>query len=348
VLSALVVLFAAWGGWSLYRFYRDEFPDVAALKTQYPVVEYRGRNQPFEVRLVRGRPAGWVSLSAIARPAVGAVLVSEDWAFFQHHGYDAQQIRQAVKESWEEGRLTRGASTITQQVVKNVFLERDKTLWRKLKELWLATRLEEAVGKQRILEVYLNVAEWGEGIFGIGAASRRYFGKSPGELTAKESAFLAMLLPSPKRYSQSFRARSLTRYASSTVRRILRKMHQAGYLAEEQRLLADITPLPFEDRALEPLPQLKESTAKGDAEESGGDSRDEGSASDSPWEGDPDALPEDSPAGEDPGSSLRSRQSDLPAAEVTQRFISPESTNLTGLGGLVMMKGAGQDYISLV
>lgn len=233
--------------WSGFYFFRQEFPDVSIVRQRFPVVEYHGHSQPFTIRIQKARPASWVSLTEISKAAIGAVVVSEDGVFYRHHGYDSNQIRQAVKESWEEGHLSRGASTITQQVVKNVFLERDKNLWRKLKELWLATRLEDAVGKRRILEIYLNVAEWGEGVFGISAAARAYFGKSASELTAKEGAFLAMLLPSPKRYGQSFRQHQLTHYAHSTVNSILKKMVLARYISEEDRVREMMKSLSFEN-----------------------------------------------------------------------------------------------------
>ncbi|MGZ3708637.1 MAG: transglycosylase domain-containing protein, partial [Bdellovibrionota bacterium] len=203
------------------------------------------------VTIQRGRPATWVSVKQISRAAVGAILVSEDWAFYQHKGYDPNQIREALRKDWDEGRFARGASTITQQVVKNVFLERDKSLWRKLRELLLAVRLEESVGKQRILETYLNIAEWGEGIFGIERAAQHYFHKEPSELTAKEGAFLAMLLPSPKRYSQSYRKHQLTDYARSTIEAILEKMNRARYLSEDELHMAASAPLPFEDQIIQ-------------------------------------------------------------------------------------------------
>ena len=126
------------------------------------------------------------------------------------------------------------------------FLEQDKNLWRKVKEIYLATRLEEEVGKNRILEIYLNIAEWGQGLYGIGAAARFYFGKSPDALTAKEGAFLAMLLPSPKRYSSSFRAKKLTPFARSALESILEKMVQAKYITEEEMRLQISEPLSFE------------------------------------------------------------------------------------------------------
>ena len=233
------------GGYS-YSFIRKEIPDVSLLKSQYPIVHYQGPDEPSTVTLSRMRPASWVSLSEVSPSAVGAVLVSEDWAFYNHKGYDPNQIKQAIKDDWEEGRFARGASTITQQVVRNVFLDKDKNLWRKLKELLLAVRIEKQVGKRKILETYLNIAEWGEGLFGIQAAAKHYFSKSPSQLTAKEGAFLAMLLPSPKRYSQSFRAKKLTEYASSTIENILSKMTQAHYLTEEQQAAENAQPLSFE------------------------------------------------------------------------------------------------------
>ena len=259
-LSLLSVVVVGFGIYEGLRFYRSEFPNVAILKHQYPVLHRpppTGTTDPDSeddepaVTFQKARPAGWVSLSEVSKVATGAILVSEDWAFYQHKGYDPKQIKEAIKEDWEQRRFARGASTITQQVAKNVFLEKDKNLWRKIKELYLAVQLEETVGKRKILETYLNVAEWGYGIYGISAASERYFNKSPKDLTAKEGAFLAMLLPSPKRYSQSFRAKRLTDYGRETVGEILDKMTQAHYLNDSERTLALATPLSFENPAAE-------------------------------------------------------------------------------------------------
>ncbi|MCM2277633.1 MAG: transglycosylase domain-containing protein [Oligoflexia bacterium] len=251
ILSLLTVAAAAGAVWTGYGYLRTEFPDVTLLATRFPVVTYQGKNRSPLVRLQKGKPESWVSLGEVSRVAVGAIIVSEDWAFYRHKGFDANQIKEAVKEDLEEGRFARGASTITQQVVKNVFLEKDKTLWRKLKELLLAVRLESAVGKRKILEAYLNIAEWGEGIYGLRAAARHYFGKEPSELNAKEGAFLAMLLPSPIRYGQSFRAKKLTAYADQTIDAIIEKMTQARYLSDEERVVELNRRLPFEEEPLE-------------------------------------------------------------------------------------------------
>lgn len=227
--------------WAVVSFWSLQFPDVRILKSQYPVVVLvrqaskpnRG-GQPFLIRWSTKRPDTWTSLSNISPLAVGAVVVSEDWAFFSHRGYDSNQIREALKHDLEQGSFARGASTITQQVAKNVFLTQEKSLWRKAKELLLAIRMDRELGKRKVLETYMNVVEWGPGVFGIHSASSYYFGKPPSTLTAREGAFLAMLLPSPLRYSQSFRQRKLTGYARSTVSRILEKMSRAGYLTPEE------------------------------------------------------------------------------------------------------------------
>ncbi len=238
-LLILVLLISAISAWM-------SLPKVGVLKTRFPVVEYQGPDDPPIVEIRKGRPSGWTSLSEISQLATAAILISEDSAFYQHHGYDPGQIREALETDLEEHRFARGASTITQQVVKNVFLTRDKNLWRKAKELYLATELDRTVPKRRVLEIYMNIAEWGPGIFGIRAASRYYFQKTPGELTAKEGAFLAMLLPSPIRYGQSFRQRHLTDFAAEEINDILDKMVHAHHLTEEEKTAELNQPLSFE------------------------------------------------------------------------------------------------------
>lgn len=238
--------------YGLYRFVEREFPDVAVLNTKFPQVIYQGPKQPVKVKLVNSPPSGWAKIAEIPKAAMGAIVVSEDWAFFSHEGFDANQLKEAIKEDLADRRFSRGASTITMQVVKNVFLSQEKTLYRKAKEFVLAIRLDNRVSKRKVLEVYFNIAEWGEGIFGINAASRKYFGKSPSELSPKEGAFLAMLLPSPKRYSQSFRDGRLSPYAAKTVRSILDKMTQAQYITPEIRDAEVATPLSFETSTLPP------------------------------------------------------------------------------------------------
>jgi len=178
------------------------------------------------------RPKSWTSLSSISKYAQSAIVFSEDWSFFQHEGFDSQQMKVALEEAATGGRV-RGASTITQQMVKNVWLSDDRTMWRKLHELILAYKVDRDLSKKRILEIYLNVIEFGPGIYGITKASRHYFGKHPSTLSPRESAFLAMLLPSPKRYYVSFKKKKLTPFAKTRIDQILVKMRMGKVITPE-------------------------------------------------------------------------------------------------------------------
>jgi monofunctional biosynthetic peptidoglycan transglycosylase len=155
----------------------------------------------------------WVALSAISKHAVAAVLVSEDAGFYGHEGVDSSEVRKAMEEAWEKGRLGRGASTITQQLAKNLWLSTDRSLLRKAKELVLAHRLEKTLTKKRILTVYLNVVEWGQGVYGIEAGAREHFGVSASQLTVAQGAILAAMLPAPRKRSPSSGSRALWRRA---------------------------------------------------------------------------------------------------------------------------------------
>ena len=142
----------------------------------------------------------WVGRDRIAEAAARAVLASEDQRFFEHHGLDFKSIQQAL-DDYESGDGLRGASTITQQVAKNLFLWSGRSFVRKGLEAYFALLLEALLPKQRILEIYLNVAELGPGLFGVEAAARRYFDTSAAELTARQAALLAAVLPNPRRLS---------------------------------------------------------------------------------------------------------------------------------------------------
>jgi monofunctional biosynthetic peptidoglycan transglycosylase len=126
-----------------------------------------------------------------------AVIVTEDSAFWQHGGIDYDQLRESMEVNWERGEFARGASTITQQLAKNLYLSPSKNPVRKLKELLITRRLEAELSKQRILELYLNVIEWGDGVWGAEAAARRYFHTSAADLNASESALLAGAIANP-------------------------------------------------------------------------------------------------------------------------------------------------------
>ncbi len=176
-----------------------------------------------EIEIKRSKPKSWTTLSGISRYAQSAIVLSEDWSFYQHDGFDGEQMKVAFEEAASGGRV-RGASTITQQMVKNVWLSHDRTLWRKLNELILSYKVDRDLPKKKILEIYLNVIEYGPRIYGISRASFHYFKKHPSALSPRESAFLAMLLPSPKRYYVSFQKKKLTKFAKKRIDQILVKM----------------------------------------------------------------------------------------------------------------------------
>ena len=162
----------------------------------------------------------WVNHKQISPYAFKAVIASEDQLFYQHQGFDTQAIVQAYQRYSDGGRL-RGASTISQQVAKNLFLLPHKNLLRKLLEIWFTVLLEVFCSKPRILELYLNIAEFGDHVFGIEAASRRYFGISARQLTPQQAALLAATLPNPLR----FRADHPSDYLYRRQAWILQQMH---------------------------------------------------------------------------------------------------------------------------
>ncbi len=162
-----------------------------------------------ELRAAEARAAGrrpvrrqqWVPYARISPHLRRAVVVAEDGAFWEHDGVDVHELRKAIEESVERRRPPRGASTITQQLAKNLYLSPSRSPIRKLKELLIARRLEAELPKRRILELYLNSIEWGEGIYGAEAASRTYFGKPASALSAEEAALLAGALINPRVHS---------------------------------------------------------------------------------------------------------------------------------------------------
>lgn len=185
---------------------------------------------------VEEKPTEWIPLDKISKRVQQAIISSEDGKFYEHPGYDLLQLRDAINESFVLKKKMRGASTITQQLVKNLYLNHKKTFGRKASELVLALMIERYADKKKILEMYLNVIEYGKGLYGISAASKYYFNKSASNLNARESAFLAMLLPSPKKYSKSFKNKTLTPFAGRMIAAILLKMQNAGYLGESERI----------------------------------------------------------------------------------------------------------------
>ncbi len=166
----------------------------------------------------------YVRLRDISQNARNAAIVSEDGAFYSHHGFDWDELHKSIDKNMAEKTYARGGSTITQQLAKNVYLSGEKSVFRKIKEAMITVQIEKLLTKDEILEKYLNVVEYGDKLYGIKPATNFYFHKSPAELTPAEGAFLAFLLPNPKKYSQSFRQKQLTKFAGRQVRSIVDRL----------------------------------------------------------------------------------------------------------------------------
>ncbi len=178
-------------------------PDVRPLAKSWPsTTAYMERRKAALAREGKSTRLEWspVPLSQVAPDVQRAVVVAEDVRFWEHEGVDWEAMRGAAEKNWEKGKLKVGGSTITQQLAKNLYLSPARTPWRKLRELFIAWRLERELSKKRILELYLNIIEFGPRTFGVEAAARRYMGKPARALTREEAATLAAVIPSPRIY----------------------------------------------------------------------------------------------------------------------------------------------------
>ncbi len=201
---------------------------------RYGPFVYRVRDAEGE-NLVRESGEGspdWVALQRVSPWVVPAILASEDAAFSRHGGYDPAQLQEALAADLAAGEVVRGGSTLSQQLAKNLFLSPERTLVRKLRELLLAVELDRVLGKSRVLELYVNVVEWGPEIWGLGQASDRYFLKQPDRLQPHEAAFLAAILPAPRVfYDEWYLAGRAGRYKVGAV---LANMADGGALSQRQ------------------------------------------------------------------------------------------------------------------
>ena len=197
-----VISLAAFAGFVAFQFVS---PDVSVLKKSGP-----GRTAMMEYRMAEWKRQGkryridqkWVPLGAVSPYLIKAVLIGEDDKFWQHEGFDYEAMQKALEKDIKAKRFKLGGSTISQQLVKNLYLSPSKNPVRKLREAIITWRLEKTLSKKRILEIYLNVVEWGDrGVFGAEAAARHYYGKSASALSAEEAARLASVLPNPRKYN---------------------------------------------------------------------------------------------------------------------------------------------------
>ena len=233
----VVALLLSAGGAALWL----TLPDVARLAASNPT-----STAFIDLRREQAQAAGrvfhlrwrWRRLDDISPFLRHAVIHAEDARFWKHEGVDWEAVKHAAERNWEDRRLAHGASTITQQVAKNLYLSPSRNPIRKLRELLIARRLEEELGKRRLLEIYLNIAEWGDGVFGAEAAAQRWFRRTAARLTPSQAARLAVALPSPRRFTPEVRSAELTRKAA----RLVEAMRRDGLIdgPTMQRALAEL------------------------------------------------------------------------------------------------------------
>jgi hypothetical protein len=188
----------------------------------------------------------FVPFDRISPYLIAAIMTTEDSGFFKHRGWVSTEFKSALRRNLAGGGFRLGASSITMQMVKNVLLSREKTLSRKFQELFLVWYVEQLLSKERILELYFNAIEFGPRLYGIGAATRHYFGKTPAELTPLEAAFFSSILPSPKKRYVQYCHGAPTPQWERYLRRILSKMHERGRLNEEEFTTAMASSLVFD------------------------------------------------------------------------------------------------------
>ncbi len=228
----LVLGYACYVGFTLFF-----LPSVATLQNRrvsmsIQVKDWNGNYHSF---VVGPKNRYWTPSDAIPAEMKWAVIVAEDERFYKHEGVDVKAIKNAIKYDLENKSFARGASTITQQVAKNLFLTREKTITRKVEEVILAKRMEELLTKGRIIELYLNVVELGPMVYGIGHGAHYYFGKPASTLTPRECAFLAAMLPGPRVAYNPYKNLHRVLKRSDMILGLLRKK---GVLSEDEYRLA--------------------------------------------------------------------------------------------------------------
>ena len=196
-LAIIVLLVLAWQGWYLGWVVWWTFANpVTTSFMSMRLDELREKEPRADLK------KQWVPYERISNPLKRAVIAAEDAKFSGHEGFDWEGIQKALEKNRKKGRIVAGGSTISQQLAKNLFLSGDKTPWRKAQEAVITLMLETVMDKRRILEIYLNVVEWGPGVFGAEAAARHYYGASAAQLSAEQAARLAVLLPNPRRFGR--------------------------------------------------------------------------------------------------------------------------------------------------
>src|SRR5574340_1487450 len=201
LLAALLLAYQLWIFMHVW-WWVDHNPSASAFMEDRLVL-MQAKNPDAELR------HKWVPYSRISSHLKRALIAAEDAKFLEHEGFEWDGIQKAYEKNLKKGKIVAGGSTISQQLAKNLFLSGRRTPWRKLEEAVITVMLERMMSKRRILEIYMNVIEWGNGIFGAEAAARHYFGTSASNLTAEQAARLAAMVPNPRYYDRHREARGL-------------------------------------------------------------------------------------------------------------------------------------------
>lgn len=208
----------------------DEYGTSVSLHYFETHVEPASKKPIYKLSSIQ--PDNWLKIKEISPSLKRAILLSEDDRFYKHSGFDFMQIKIALQDYIFDGKRLRGASTISQQLAKNLYLSNDRNFFRKLLEMLIVFDIESKASKDKIFECYLNVIEYGEGIYGIKSAAQHYFQKDASMLSTREGVFIAMLLPNPKVNSKSWDLKELTPFASQFLRRTLTRLHQYGAISK--------------------------------------------------------------------------------------------------------------------
>jgi monofunctional biosynthetic peptidoglycan transglycosylase len=230
IMSIILVLILTYFVVDVGRYF--VYPDVASLKKSCPqkTAFMKYREKVWQEKGVKRKITNiWVPLSRVSPYVMKAVIIAEDDKFWSHEGFDFEAMQKALEKDIKKKKFKAGGSTISQQLAKNLYLSPSKNPIRKLKEAILTWRLERNLSKRRIMELYLNVAEWGDGVYGIEAAARKHYGKSAAGLTAREAAVLAAVIPNPRRY----RTDGTSRYVGNQSERIYQIMVRRGIVIPE-------------------------------------------------------------------------------------------------------------------
>ncbi len=233
------------GGWTLRRILLLLCLAVAAFILWFIPPVYKLINGPvvvtrYEKKIGESKAtvgpnlSGWITTKKISRHALNAIIAAEDGKFYEHHGFDFGEIKKSVALNMQRKKFARGASTISQQVVKMAFLGREKTLLRKAREAAGTVLMELILPKDKILEWYINLAEFGDGVYGVQAGCWHYFKTKPEALSIEQAVHLALVLPSPNAWSRGLRQRNLTSFGHKRFAAILNRMRQSGDISKAQ------------------------------------------------------------------------------------------------------------------